>query len=206
MTAADFEPARADCSMAARSSATGFAAYGSQGYVAGAALGNAVGNSIRAQATFNDCMSAKGWRIATPDTLASIKNKKESLKSARETADACVTEIRNRPTYTPIAAVFDDPKTRHFTMAQLAMDRLLTPSEAQLYITYRDQVNVCYDKRQIEYEIASPEAASIVQQGRQAANGNVLLLVKRQQTLSSFFSNAERLNGEYVSRLKLVNL
>jgi hypothetical protein len=61
MSAADFEPARARCSLFARHGGSGFVAVGSENYVAGAALGHAIGESIRAQRDFNDCMSASGW-------------------------------------------------------------------------------------------------------------------------------------------------
>src|ERR1019366_2275803 len=48
---ADFEPTKARCSLMASNSGGGFAAYGSQNFVAGAALGNAVGESVRANRT-----------------------------------------------------------------------------------------------------------------------------------------------------------
>jgi hypothetical protein len=64
VSAADFEPAKARCSLLARHSGSDFAAFGSLSYVAGAALGHAIGESVRTQRDFNDCMLASGWRIA----------------------------------------------------------------------------------------------------------------------------------------------
>jgi hypothetical protein len=64
MSAADFEVAKAQCSLMARHGGSGFAAYGSANFVAGAALGNAIGESVRTQQDFNDCMLAGGWKLA----------------------------------------------------------------------------------------------------------------------------------------------
>ena len=57
---ADFEPAKARCSLFARHSAPGFAAYGPPKYVAGAAIGYAIGNAVRQNEDFDDCMVASG--------------------------------------------------------------------------------------------------------------------------------------------------
>ena len=66
MSAADFPRAKAQCELFARGQGGGFYAQGSPNFVAGAALGAAIGQSIRQQNDFNDCMLANGWRIADP--------------------------------------------------------------------------------------------------------------------------------------------
>ncbi len=58
-----FEEQSAACRMLARAGDVGFVAVGRPAYVAGAALGNAIGNAVRANATFNDCLEAAGWEI-----------------------------------------------------------------------------------------------------------------------------------------------
>jgi hypothetical protein len=60
----NFEQAKAQCSMVARHGGTGFYAQGNPNFVAGAALGNAVGNAIRANQDFGDCMTMQGWAVA----------------------------------------------------------------------------------------------------------------------------------------------
>jgi hypothetical protein len=70
VSAADFEPAKARCSLLARHSGSDFAAFGSLSYVAGAALGHAIGESVRTQRDFNDCMLVSGWRIANQPAVA----------------------------------------------------------------------------------------------------------------------------------------
>lgn len=59
-----FESEKAQCSYIARHGGSGFYAQGSQSYVAGAQLGYAIGEIARTKADFDDCMLAKGWRIA----------------------------------------------------------------------------------------------------------------------------------------------
>jgi hypothetical protein len=70
MSALDFEPDSAQCRLFARGSRSGFAfgAAGSPKFVGatmgGAALGYAIGSAVEANQNFNDCMQARGWRIA----------------------------------------------------------------------------------------------------------------------------------------------
>ena len=70
MSAGDFAPEFAQCRLFARGarSGFGFAAAGSPQFVGasmgGAALGYAIGSAIEMNRNFNDCMEARGWRIA----------------------------------------------------------------------------------------------------------------------------------------------
>src|SRR5690242_210405 len=70
MSSLDFEPDSARCRLFARGSQSGYAfgASGSQQFVAGATVGAAIGYGIAAAVernqNFNDCMQARGWRIA----------------------------------------------------------------------------------------------------------------------------------------------
>jgi len=70
MSAADFEPDSARCRLFARGANPGqsFEAYGSQQFVAAsmtaAMVGGAIGDAIRTNVNYNDCMEAHGWRVA----------------------------------------------------------------------------------------------------------------------------------------------
>lgn len=70
MSVVSFEPDAARCRLMARGmrSGFGFAAAGSQNFVAasvgGAVLGYAIGSAVEQNANYNDCMEARGWRIA----------------------------------------------------------------------------------------------------------------------------------------------
>lgn len=60
------EQVAAQCRIGARHGGSGFVAAGAPGFVAGAALGNAVGNAAVAVQDFDDCMLANGYLIAPP--------------------------------------------------------------------------------------------------------------------------------------------
>ena len=64
VTEADFVPTRARCSLMARNGGDTISVAGSQRFVAGAIIGNAIGNAFKASADFNDCMQASGFLVA----------------------------------------------------------------------------------------------------------------------------------------------
>ena len=80
VNAATFEPTKAQCSLMARHAGGSFAAYGDANYVAGAALGNAIGEAIRTQEDFSDCMKASGWMPVTKEAAAARSVKGAQLK------------------------------------------------------------------------------------------------------------------------------
>lgn len=62
--------AMANCQMHASSVNQGYFAYGNAGFVAGAALGNAIDNSIRQNNFIINCMTLSGWRGVAKPTKA----------------------------------------------------------------------------------------------------------------------------------------
>jgi hypothetical protein len=56
-----FEQASGQCKLAAMGSQQGFVAVGRPAFVAGAAIGNGIGNAVRANQTYNACMEAQGF-------------------------------------------------------------------------------------------------------------------------------------------------
>ena len=60
LTAADFGPDNARCSLMARHSGGGLMPYRSPAFVANASLSYAIGNAVRRQQDFNNCMAASG--------------------------------------------------------------------------------------------------------------------------------------------------
>lgn len=57
-----FEIADAKCRMMANTQAQGIYARGDAGFVLGAHLGNAIGNAIRIEQFYKQCMTISGWR------------------------------------------------------------------------------------------------------------------------------------------------
>ncbi len=84
---ANFERTKAQCSLMARHGGGSFAAFGSPSFVAGAALGNAIGESVRMQQDFNDCMVMNGWLIAD-QTSSTAQDNATSQRTTIVTADA----------------------------------------------------------------------------------------------------------------------
>jgi len=68
------EEATARCDLMARHSGGGFFAAGSPRFVAGAAVGYAVGSAINASLDYNDCMKASGWVPEKENTRAAYNN------------------------------------------------------------------------------------------------------------------------------------
>ena len=60
------EYAQAKCNMLAPATNQGYIAFGSASYVAGAAIGNAIGNAIREEQFKKNCMAMQGWRQDAP--------------------------------------------------------------------------------------------------------------------------------------------
>ena len=59
----NFEQSKAECSMVARHGGTGFYAQGNPNFVAGASLGHAIGDAVRSNQDFGDCMTMHGWTV-----------------------------------------------------------------------------------------------------------------------------------------------
>jgi hypothetical protein len=63
----NMEMTQAQCQMLSSSTQQGIVAWGSTSYVAGAQLGNAIGNAVAADQFVRQCMTMNGWRrVAMP--------------------------------------------------------------------------------------------------------------------------------------------
>jgi hypothetical protein len=58
----NFEIAEAQCNLMAMGAERGHIAYGSPSFVAGAAVGSAIGNSMRRSYVRKNCMVLQGWK------------------------------------------------------------------------------------------------------------------------------------------------
>jgi hypothetical protein len=57
-----FDVADAKCKLYAQNFQQGLYAQGSPGFVLGAQLGNAIGNAVRMQEAYKNCMVIEGWK------------------------------------------------------------------------------------------------------------------------------------------------
>lgn len=70
--AENFDVAKAKCEMMSSSTQQGMVAWGSPSYVAGAQLGNSLGNAVRADQFVQQCMTIQGWkRVNIPEPSSS---------------------------------------------------------------------------------------------------------------------------------------
>jgi hypothetical protein len=81
----DFAQIRAQCSIMARHGGNNISVIGSTRFVAGALVGNAIGNAIQAHADFNDCMEASGFLIADGQPPATVAYAPLPLPSPQRT-------------------------------------------------------------------------------------------------------------------------
>lgn len=68
-----FEQASGQCKLVAMGAEQGFAAIGRPAFVAGAALGSAIGNAVRQNQAFNACMEAQGFVVADQPAQAAAR-------------------------------------------------------------------------------------------------------------------------------------
>ena len=142
-----FEEAKGNCSLMAQGSERGFYARGTQDFVAGAALGNAIGNAIREQATFNNCMSANGW-IAVDKKTGTTADTAANNQAAAIIADskACIEATRNNPEYAPISAHLVSTASMRYSLTQMADTSYPTVSDGKLLASYGDEIAICREK------------------------------------------------------------
>lgn len=69
----NMEMAEAQCQMMSSGTQQGMVAWGNANYVAGAQLGNAIGNAIRADQFVQQCMTMSGWRRVKIPSDAQVK-------------------------------------------------------------------------------------------------------------------------------------
>lgn len=98
------EYADAQCQIGAMSVEQGIIAYGTPSYVAGAQLGNAIGNSIRQAQFMKNCMTMQGWRqvpVKTSQKSAAAYSPK--IASAASVAPGKFPGLPPAPTRMPMA-------------------------------------------------------------------------------------------------------
>ena len=206
MSLADFEPAKARCSLMARNNGGGFVAYGTRSEVAGAALGHAIGETIRAQANFNDCLAAGGWRIQTSESIASNKMKSDNLKAVAAALKDCVLAVRNEQRFTTLQQYLTDNTTGKYTVMQLTVDRLATKEEAATLASYIDSTESCRSTAITGYERTSPTFAGLIKTSHTQRMHRTLAIIKRQSTWSEGAIHHNDITEALEARLKTFQL
>jgi hypothetical protein len=206
VNAATFEQTKAQCSLMARHGGGSFVAYGNANYVAGAALGNAVGEAIRTQADFSDCMKVNGWMPVTQEAAAARSVKGAQLKGINDQRIACVLAARTKPTYATLQTHWSDMVTGDYTMAQLTDDHPPTAAEAAALATYWDDAKLCAVTAITEVGKISPTIAAIISQQLTENEAVLILLVKRQVSWGEGDQRQKANNTAAKSKLQGVNI
>jgi len=208
VSVADFDPTKARCSIMARNGGTGFAASGSASFVAGAALGNAIGNAIKANSDFNDCMVASGFQVAdkTQGQQDRDAELKQQVKSYADAGKSCIANVQSDDKYTSIAGHFPDPMTGRFSMKQLADTSIPTPDEAQLVAEYYDDSAAC--RRLAIDGIVQVVPASSTAFEQQASDVETLTrkLIRREISWGDYIQSYDSTRNTLKSRLTSIHL
>lgn len=93
----NLEMANARCNLMASSAEQGIVAWGTPEYVAGAQLGNAIGNAVRVDNFMKQCMTLQGWRRVDNATKAAA-TKSQLTAEQRNTAISmlAISTVANR--------------------------------------------------------------------------------------------------------------
>ncbi len=166
----------------ARHSGGSYYAQGTPAFVGGALAGAAIGEAIRTQADFNDCMSATGWIATDVHNQANeqLLASRDQMKAAVEQSNLCMGTAQANPKYAPISSHFRALGTKHFTMEQMSDVTVPTPDQAVLFAAYGDDTEQCREKLSDELKSNDPRAAQALIQANQVADRITLMVVQRQ--------------------------
>jgi hypothetical protein len=205
VNAASFEPTKAQCSLMARHGGGSFAAYGDANYVAGAALGNAIGEAARTQADFSDCMKMNGWMPVTKEAAAARSIRGARLKGINDQRVGCIMAARAKPSYAPLQTHWAD-MTTGYTMAQLTDDHPPAGAEAAALTMYSDDIKLCASTAITEVGKINPAMAAILSQQLVDNEAVLILLVKRQISWGEGDQRQKANNAAVKSKLQGLNI
>ena len=185
-----FQQVSARCQMVARGAASGFAAMGSESFVAGAAIGNSIGNAVRQNQTYNNCMLSAGWVIADNEPKASAE-----LKNAFSNNKSCVMELRANPDYHLLFDKLTDPNTGRFSQQQMQDQSYITPSQASAMVKYVAAGKECFKPIELALPTADPRIGAALLDTR-AKNHHVLDALMSGQITRGDAARSQNLYGD----------
>ena len=188
-----YEEASAQCSLMARHSGGGFYASGTERQVAAATLGYALGEAIRTQTDFNDCMSASGWVVADQDSaaLAQMQAQKAQAQQIGDQFKTCVSAARSNPKYAALLPHLKDLSLNRYTLVQMADNQLPSVQEAALLAAYGDQEQACRDEAASQVASIDPRAGQALKSLEATERNLDLELVSRQITWGQYARSAQ---------------
>jgi hypothetical protein len=157
ITQTQFNQDNARCRLVARGMNSGeFYAQGSAGYVAGAAIGNAIGTGVATREDYKDCMIAAGYTQATPALAAAT----EAMKSTTAKLQGCMSAVFSSPAAAPLAA--REPFLANApSQAQLANSSFATDDEIAAFNAVTPQQEQCQKTAITAFSTSAPAAVRI---------------------------------------------
>jgi hypothetical protein len=192
----------------ARNSGGSFAASGNAKFVAGAALGNAIGESIRANQNFNDCMLASGWLIAdpTPETANRVQSFNSQFSVVAAELKECISTIRGEPRLSVLLPHMPELGTGKYSITQLANDQIPSRTESDLMAAYLDEVEPCRATFVNGISKFQPTVAAVFKQSFDSVVSPELMLVKRQLTWGEYAARQKAISEQTTARLTHIQL
>jgi hypothetical protein len=188
-----YEEAQGRCSIMARHSGGSYYARGNATFVASAMAGAAIGEMIRANSDFNDCMQANGW-VAVEQQQKADPQVAALRQRAIDTANqlkACIEGVKAKTEYAPIRAHLLDANVGHYTLVQMSSQQFPTPAEGQLLASYGDESAVCRERATQEVAQLDPRAGHTLQQAATIVRELDLRLINRSITYGDYAKGAQ---------------
>lgn len=188
-----YEEAQGRCSIMARHSGGSYYAQGNTTFVASAMAGAAIGEMIRAQSDFNDCMQANGWVAVDQQQKADPKVaalRQRAIDTANQ-LKACIETAKGKSEYSPIRAHLLDTSAGHYTLVQMSNQERPTPADAQLLASYGDEITICRERAMQEIAQLSPRDGQTLRQAGTVVRELDLRLISRTLTYGEYARGAQ---------------
>ena len=201
-TPAEFTQDSAKCRLVARGlNPGGFLAEGTPQFVAGAAIGSAIGTAAAQTATFNDCMMADGYLPEGPQVQAGLAK----LRPIIAQTAICISAIYDLPVAEPIR--------RHLplsavdaTPAQLSDPTFVSPDEAAAVGAIYPRLAECQNKTLSQMSASAPALVPILARQYASIAQQLTLLKDRRISFGEFTSEwraaTAKLEGQMLAALQ----
>lgn len=183
-THAEFSQDSAKCRLVARGLTPGsFYAQGSESFVAGAAVGNAIGTAVNRRETYKDCMMATGYTLEAPQTTALVLR----VKPITARLTACVRTAYDAPQVDLIRAKLPF-NTATATQEQLSDPSYATGPEIAAITALYPQVKACQRDALAALSPVVPAIVPVLSESYKAGDDHVAALERDQISWGAFNS------------------
>lgn len=149
-----------------------------------------MGEAIRAQADFNDCMSASGWIVA--DTKkGSAKLTKPQIGIMRDELKNCIEVARNKPKYAALLPHLRATSDGRYTLVQMADNSYPSVEESGLLAAFGDEEDVCREITLAQIAASNPGAAQSLRLANAKGRDLELDLINRKITWGEYAREAQ---------------